>query len=127
MRIPEPLTTPDRGGAVSRFLDAFLRGNRDDEERRPDGSISQALAMMNDPLVLTRIRGTGNANLLLQKNLSKTDEELVNTLFLTVLSRVPSEAEKTAALAQLKAGARTTQAEDLLWSLYNKVDFLFSY
>ncbi len=127
MRIPEPLTTPDRGGAVSRFLDAFLRGNRDDEERRPDGSISQALAMMNDPLVLTRIRGTGNANLLLQKNLSKTDEELVNTLFLTVLSRVPTEAERTAALAQLKAGARTTQAEDLLWSLYNKVDFLFSY
>lgn len=127
MRIPEPLTTPDRGGAVSRFLDAFLRGNRDDEERRPDGSISQALALMNDPLVLTRIRGTGNANLLLQKNLSKTDDELVSTLFLTVLSRVPTEAERTAALAQLKAGARTTQAEDLLWSLYNKVDFLFSY
>ena len=127
MRIPEPLATPDRGGAVSRFLDAFLRGNRDDEERKTEGSISQALAMMNDSLVLQRIRGTGNANLLLQKNLSKTDEELVNTLFLTVLSRVPTEAERTAALAQLKAGARTAQAEDLLWSLYNKVDFLFSY
>ncbi len=127
MRNPEPLSTPDRGGAVSRFLDAFLRGNRDDEERKTEGSISQALAMMNDSLVLTRIRGTGNANLLLQKNLSKTDEELVSTLFLTVLSRVPTETEKTAALAQLKAGARTAQAEDLLWSLYNKVDFLFSY
>jgi len=127
MRIPEPLQTPDRGGAVSRFLDAFLRGNRDDEERRNDGSISQALALMNDSLVLTRIRGTGNASLLLQKNLSKPDEELVGTLFLTVLSRNPTEAERTAALSQLRTGTRTTQAEDLLWSLYNKVDFIFSY
>ena len=127
MRIPEPLATPDRGGPVSRFLDAFLRGNRDDEERRSEGSISQALAMLNDPLVLTRTRGTGNANLLVQKNLAKSDEELVNTLFLTVLSRNPAEAEKAAALAQLRTGTRTAQAEDLLWSLYNKVDFLFSY
>jgi hypothetical protein len=127
MRIPEPLRTPDRGGAASRFLDAFLRGNRDDEERRGDGSISQALALMNDSLVLTRIRGTGNANLLLQRNLSKTDEDLVNTLFLTVLSRNPADAERTAALTQLRTGTRTAQAEDLLWSLYNKVDFLFSY
>jgi hypothetical protein len=127
MRIPEPLRTPDRGGAVSRFLDSFLRGNRDDEERRPDGSISQALALMNDPLLLARIRGTGNANLLLQKNLSKPDEELIQTLFLTVLSRPPSDSERAAALAQLRGGARTAQAEDLLWSLYNKVDFIFSY
>jgi hypothetical protein len=127
MRIPEPLRTPDRGGAVSRFLDAFLRGNRDDEERRNDGSISQALALMNDPLVLTRIRGTGNANLLVQKNLSKSDDELVQTLFFTVLSRNPTDAEKTAAVAQLRTGNRTQQAEDLLWSLYNKIDFIFSY
>ena len=127
MRSPEASTTPDRGGPVSRFLDEFLRGNRDDEERRNDGSISQALALMNDPLVLTRIRGTGNALLLLQKNLSKSDEELINTLFLTVLSRNPTDAEKTAALSQLRTGTRTTQAEDLLWSLYNKVDFIFSY
>jgi hypothetical protein len=127
MRNPEPLRTPDRGGAVSRFLDAFLRGNRDDDERRNDGSISQTLALMNDPLVLTRIRGTGNANLLVQKNLSKSDEELVQTLFFTVLSRNPTDAERTAALAQLRSGNRTQQAEDLLWALYNKIDFVFSY
>jgi len=127
MRIPEPLSTPDRGGPVSRFLDSFLRGNRDDEERRNDGSISQALALMNDPLVLTRIRGTGNATSLLQRNLARSDEELVNTLFLTVLSRPATDSEKAAALAQLRTGTRTAQAEDLLWSLYNKVDFIFSY
>ena len=127
MKIPEPMRTPDRGGNASRFLDAFLRGNRDDEERRAEGSISQALSLMNDSIVLTRIRGTGNANLLLQKNLSKSDEDFINTLFLAVLSRPPSDAEMTAARAQLTSGARTAQARDLLWSLYNKVDFIFNY
>ena len=127
MKIPEPMRTPDRGGNASRFLDGFLRGNRDDEERRGEGSISQALSLMNDPIVLTRIRGTGNANLLLQKNLAKSDEDLIQTLFLTVLSRPPSDAELASARTQLTSGNRTAQAEDLLWSLYNKVDFIFNY
>lgn len=112
MKNPEPVGNPDRGGAVSRFLDAFLRGDRDEEERRAEGSISQALGPMNDPFVMTRIRGTGtgaNANLLLVRNLSKSD------------------AERTAALAQLRTGNRTQAAEDLLWSLFKKVDFLFDY
>jgi hypothetical protein len=127
MKSPETLRTPDRGGPVSRFLDGFLRGDRDEEPRRNEGSIAQALSLMNDPLVLSRIRGTGNANLLLQKNLSKPDDQLIDTLFLTVLSRPPSDAERTASRAQLSGGNRTAQAEDLLWSLYNKVDFIFNY
>lgn len=130
MKNPEPESTPDRGGPVTRFLDAFLRGNRDDEERRPDGSISQTLGLMNDPLVMTRIRATGtgaNANLLLVRNLSRPDNELIDTLFLTVLSRVPTDAERTAAAAQLRSGNRNQAAEDLLWSLFNKVDFIFNY
>ena len=48
-------------------------------------------------------------------------------LFLNVLSRYPSASEMTAAQAQLKTGVRTQSAEDLLWSLYNKVDFIFNY
>ena len=133
MRFPETDSTPDNGGAVSRFLDAFWRGNRDDEDRLSDGAISQALDLMNDPFVMTRIRGTataqvqGSANLLLVKNLAQTDDQLINTLFLNVLSRYPSPSEMTAAQTQLKTGTRTQAAEDLLWSLYNKVDFTFNY
>ena len=127
MRSPETVATPDNNGAVSRFLDSFLRGNRDDEDRQPDGSISQSLSLMNDAFVMTRIRGTGNGNLLLVKNLSLADDSLINTLFLNVLSRYPTLAEMTASQAQLKTGTRTQAAEDLLWSLYNKVDFIFNY
>ena len=127
MRIPEPLNTPDNGGVVTRFLDSFLRGNREDEDRQGDGSISQSLNLMNDSFVMTRIRGTGNANLLLVKNLSQPDDQLINTLFLNVLSRYPTTGEMAAAQVQLKTGTRTQAAEDLLWSLYNKVDFIFNY
>lgn len=128
MQAPDVIGMPD-GGAVSNFLDAFFRGNRDDDVRRQDGAILQALNLMNDPFVENRIHATGAtvANGLLATNLKLPDDQLVNTLFLTVLSRPPSADEKTTALAKLAAGSRTGSAEDLLWSLFNKVDFVFNY
>jgi hypothetical protein len=86
---------------VAQFLNAFLRGDRDSEDRRSDGSISQALGLMNDPFVMMRIRSSGNANLLLLKNVNQNDENLVSTLFLTVLSRYPSNEEKQAGARQI--------------------------
>ncbi len=127
MQFPEPLNTPSAGSAVTPFLDAFLRGNRDDEVRTGDGSISQALDLMNDPFVMTRTRSAGPATSLLVQNLNLPNDQLVNKLFLTVLSRNPTSAEMTAALNILGAGTRNLAAENLLWSLYNKVDFVFNY
>ena len=126
MQTPEHGTTPDNGGAVSRFLDSFYRGDRDEEDRRPDGSLSQALNLMNDSFVMSRVRSNAQGGLL-SRYINSVDDSLVDGLFLNVLSRYPSAAEKTAALGNLKAGNRTQEAENLLWSLYNKVDFIFNY
>jgi hypothetical protein len=52
---------------------------------------------------------------------------LIDTLFLTVLSRYPSDTERATANAALGQGDRRKAAEDLLWALYNKVDFVFNY
>jgi hypothetical protein len=127
MQFPEPLNTPSAGNAVTPFLDAFLRGNRDDEVRSGDGSISQALDLMNDPFVMSRTKSTGPATSLLAQNLSQPDTQLVNTLFMAVLSRPPSATELSQALAMLSTGTRSQSAENLLWALYNKVDFVFNY
>lgn len=129
MQFPETDGTPDNNGPISLFLSAFLRGNRVDQERRGEGSPSQALALMNNRFVMDRVHATGAAQVsgLLARNLRLPDDQLVDTLFLTVLSRYPSDAEKAQALANLKAGNRTQQAENLLWVLYNKVDFIFNY
>ena len=123
MKFPETMGT---GGSIAPWLDSFLRGNRDDEDRRSDGSISQALDLMNDPFVMSRVRVVSSP--LLAKNIGLPNDQLVNTLYLGILSRVPTDAEKSAAVQMLSAGTnRNNQVEDLAWSLYNKVDFIFNY
>ena len=123
MQFPEPFAMPLYDGDARRFLDAFLRGNRDDQLRRQDGSILEALAMMNSPFVDTHVRVDSSL-------LAKTDAELIRTLFLNVLSRYTTDDEMSksaAALAAAGTGNRTEAAQDLLWSLFNRVDFIFNY
>ena len=129
MQFPEPFGIPDGGsGNISGFLDSFLRGNRDDEPRNGAGSILQALNMMNDSLIMNRISPTGPAGSLLASNLSMSNTQLVNTLFLAVLSRYPTAQEMSTALGNLaNTSTRSQEAQNLLWSLYNKVDFIFNY
>jgi hypothetical protein len=128
MQFPDVIGGPD--GNTNGFLDSFFRGNRDDQPRRQDGSILQALNLMNNSIVETRIKATGaTASQLIVQNLSKSNPDLVNTLFLNILSRYPTSDEMTKALANLPASGTTrpTAVQDLVWSLYNKVDFVFNY
>lgn len=137
MQLPEPLGLPDgAAGPVAKFLDSFFRGNRDDTQRKGEGSVQQALNLMNDAVVNNRIRVNQKAGLdgkspsLLAAHLGESDDALIDSLFLAVLSRPGSAAEHTAALEHLRgtAGAvRQQRAEDLLWTLFNKVDFLYNY
>jgi hypothetical protein len=128
MKLPEPLNTGGNGTAASTvFLDAFLRGNRDDQERRGDGSISQALDLMNDNFIMQRVNSNA-ATSLIAKALALPNDQLVTTLFLNVLSRYPTASEMSTALQNLGTqSTRTQEARYLYWSLYNKVDFVFNY
>lgn len=109
------------------FLDTFERGNRDDIPRRRVPSISQSLAMMNNTFVDSRISAQ-IANSTLQKLLSTytDDSQFVQELFLNVLSRKASKSELDQSLEMLKAD-RNRGAEDLMWVLMNKIDFLYNY
>ena len=125
MKLPDTL---EGGGNQSRFLDQFGRGNRDDEPRDTDASIAQALAMMNDAnIVIPRIRRT-NANTTVAKALAASTDPAViaETLYLSTLSRYPTDAEKTQAVAYLKSGTLGQKAEDLQWALLNTLEFLFN-
>ncbi|MEO5924418.1 MAG: DUF1553 domain-containing protein [Bryobacteraceae bacterium] len=125
MQLPEPFNT----GATT-FLDPFLRGNRDTQPRRSDPAIAQALALMNDPYVMNKVNSTAATATLVQA-LKLADDQAVNTLYLNVLSRYPTSTELATAVANLKsaanATARTQEGRNLLWSLYNKVDFIYNY
>ena len=132
MQLPDVINEPDGGGAVSQFLDSFLRGDRDATPRKSEGSILQALNLMNDNFVESRIHSTGAAvqsgHLVAMLNSHLTDTQLVNQMYLTVLSRYPTAPELQTALTSLSSNSNHNQAaEDLFWTLFNKVDFVFNY
>ena len=132
LQLPDVKTEPDGGGDVSQFLDSFLRGDRDLTPRKEEGSILQALSLMNDAFVENKIKSTGSgiagSNLAALLNSGLSDSQLVNQLYLTVLSRYPTAAELQIAVNDLATnGSHSQAAEDLFWSLFNKVDFVFNY
>jgi len=131
MQLAEPaVETQNRGNLLSgNFMPAFLDGNRDDQPRSDSGNIQQALAMMNDPTVMNRVAltGAGTATGLLLKSLALSNDDAVTNLYLNILSRYPTDSEKKSGVAFLSTGTRNNKGAELMWSLYNKVDFIFNY
>ena len=131
MQFPDT-SEPRSNGAVANFLNSFLRGNRDTTQRSQDSSILQQLNLMNDNFVVSRTRVSASPALTAISKLAD-DGAAVEQLFLTFLSREPSDYERTHALAYLQKGtasganARNAAIEDLAWACINKLDFLFSY
>src|ERR1035437_666455 len=128
MQFPDVIGTE---GTTNTFLDSFLRGNRDDQPRRSDGSILQALNLMNASLIENKLALTGaTASPLMVASAPLNNTDAVNKLFLTILSRYPSASEMSTAIASLPTAtgaARNSAIQDLAWALYNKVDFVFNY
>jgi hypothetical protein len=54
----------------------------------------------------------------------KSDEEKLNSIFLSVLNRLPTDDEREAAAKQVKAGGEGAYA-DVLWALLNSLEFMF--
>jgi hypothetical protein len=126
MQLPDTILP---GGGVSTFLNAFLRGDRDENPRRGDLAATQALTLMNDNFVISRVRNStaaaGRFGPLVSSGASNA--QVVTTIYLNVLSRQPTAEELAAGLQLFQTGTRATRAQDLVWTLYNKVDFIFNY
>jgi hypothetical protein len=125
MKLPDTLEV--RGNVYGRFLDEFGRGNRDDEARSNDSSIAQALSLMNDGTVVVNRTHRATANSTVAKVLASTTDAntIADQLYLNTLSRYPTAAEKSQAVAYLKSGTLANKAEDLQWVLLNSLEFLF--
>jgi hypothetical protein len=126
VQMPDPSEPTD--GNIRTFMDSFLRGNRDDKQRRQGSSLLQQLHLMNNStVVLERIRmGTNPPNLRRIAGLP-TDDEVLDELFLSFLSRYPTDQERTLGSSYLQDGDRNGVVEDLAWVCLLKVDFEFSY
>jgi hypothetical protein len=129
MQLPDTVE-PRSDGTANTFMNNFLRGNRDNLQRSQSGSIQQQLYLMNDSFVTNRIKVASSPKLKAIAQMTN-NSDLVDEMFLTFLSRYPTDYERSKALPFLAKAAtaaqRNTAVEDLAWVCINKVDFLFSY
>ena len=126
MQLPDTVGLPQSDLDANNFLNGLLRGNRDDQPRRGEGSIVQVLGQMNSPFIENRLQPW--VSKLIADNEDKNDRELLNLVFLNILSRYPSDAELSKVTPLPASGTERWEAiQDLVWSLYNKVDFIFNY
>lgn len=125
MQLPD--TTEQARNAYGRFLDEFGRGNRDDVMRSNDSSIAQALSLMNDTIVTSRVK-RATANSTVSKVLASTTDpgSIADQLYLATLSRKPSATERQTAVAYLQSGTLAQKTEDLQFALINSLEFLFN-
>jgi len=121
-----PDTTEAARNSFGRLLDEFGRGNRDDVMRSNDSSISQALSLMNDTIVTTRVK-KATANSTVSKVLASTTDpgSIADQLYLATLSRKPTATERQTAINYLKSGTLQQKTEDLQFALLNSLEFLF--
>jgi hypothetical protein len=136
--VPEPYTVmpvdqraialPD-GSVSSSFLETFGRSPRNTgmaTERNNRPSTAQRLHMLNSSQIENKIEH-GPA---LQPIYNLSDPAaMANALYLTILSRTPSDAElKTAAEYAKSSGVNRHQAKvDLVWALINSTEFVYKH
>jgi hypothetical protein len=113
-------------GEAKGFLRTFGQANREQFDRQPGGSVLQAMSLMNNPFVTRRVQAANNSRVEQLVKSAKSNAEIVDELYLATLSRQPLPQEKKLALTWLEQD-RKQGAEDLHWSLLNKLDFVFNY
>ena len=111
---------------VRSLVSAFGQSNRDQGEKSLAGTMVQTSALLNSNFIKDRVRaGKGRLATLFKADPPPSNEAVVEELFLAALGRLPAGKEKALALAQLER-YRESGAEDLMWSLLNKTEFLFN-
>jgi hypothetical protein len=125
MQLPDPLEGGRRSpGSV--FINNFGRGNRDDIARSNDSAISQALAMMNDAVVTTRVKRATRGSTVERVLASTSDPgSIADQLYLATLSRRPTADERQQAIDFLREGTLGERTEDLQFVLLNTLEFIF--
>ena len=94
-------------------------------ERTDEPTVGQAFQLISGPVIQDLLTQTSN-RLNAWIGSGKTDAEIAEEMFWTVLSRPASEAERKDFAMHLEtANEKRKAAEDLMWALCNSKEFLF--
>ena len=96
-------------------------------ERSSESNLSQALQMINGPVVHNKLRADNGRIATMIKDM-KPDEEIIASLYLAALARTPAAEEMTASKTHIAAQTDRRQAlEDVGWAILNSKEFLFQH
>jgi hypothetical protein len=124
---PAPSSSPavQRHTGVRNMVYQMFKVDPSLPQAEVQGTIPQALVMMNSALVQAGTSARGKtilAELLAQ---GRSDEQIIAALYERVLARRPTDRERQLCLRHIrKAGDRHEGLEDVLWSLVNSTEFL---
>ena len=112
----------------SRFLSLYGRSGREflgDLDPKLEPTLTQALYMINSRDVHQKLRSS-NGVLTRSIKAKLNNRELITELYLTTLSRFPTDEElKTAKTYLAESPKRRTGSEDILWALISSREFIF--
>jgi hypothetical protein len=109
------------------LLVCFGQTDREDGAATERSSLLQAANLLNNTLVLDRVKAVKGSRLEKLLSANKSDKEIVEELFLATISRYPTAEEEQKSLHLLASGAsRQEAAEDLMWALLNRLEFVFN-
>jgi hypothetical protein len=107
-----------------------------DCERAMEPALPQKLFLMADTGLLAKLRGASRLNRLVAQG--KSNDEVLDELFLATLSRLPTAGERKASLEDLEDSSKTpgdrrgqqqrrSGFADVLWALINTKEFIFNH
>jgi hypothetical protein len=113
---------------TSPFLEKFGRSSRDSgltSDRSNRTTAAQRLHMLNSSHIRQKIEGGPKLQPLVHWTREKNDEA-IGELYLTILSRLPTEEELQIVTTYRESGSgRGRVLRDLAWSLINSAEFSF--
>lgn len=123
MEMPDPKKA---GAESANFMQVFGQSNRDDMPKKTPPNSLQAMLLMQSSLVTERVRAANNSRIEQLLKSAKDDRDLIEQIYVTTVSRKPSEQEMGVAQTALQPDRRHG-AENLQWALINSPEFIFSY
>lgn len=115
------------GGEIASLLQSFYQSNR--YTPAPTGnkpSTLQAMLLMNSRIVNDRVSAEKGGTVQKLVESTKTNDQIVDELFLASLSRMPNKAEREVALAEISKD-RKGGAENVQWALLNSIEFVLNH
>jgi hypothetical protein len=121
---------PDRM-LTAELLDLFGRPRGESTcacERNEEASLTQALHLINGTAITNRIADSNGKLARLIRTPGLTDDRMIEELYLQILCRFPTPAERALVRKHLaRTKDRQAAAQDIVWTLLNAREFLFNH